>query len=56
MFVEIKVAHAIDEYKLKKIKELKIPVIEIDLSDFIDKMFDKNLNEILSAMLIRVFI
>lgn len=52
LYVEIKVTHAVDESKLNKIKELNIPVVEINLSSFIDKMFDINLNEILESSLV----
>jgi len=34
LFIEIKVSHGIDEYKLDKIKKRNIPLLEIDLSGF----------------------
>lgn len=52
LYIEIKVTHAIDEYKLNKIKELNIPVLEIDLSDYIVKMFDSDFNVTLRNSLI----
>lgn len=52
LVIEIKVTNGIDEFKISKIRELGIPVIEIDLGIFINKIFDENLIEQLHYQLI----
>lgn len=44
--VEIKVTHGIDETKLKKIVNMELATIEIDLSDFFDGHLEFNRDEI----------
>lgn len=46
LFIEIYVTHAINWEKLKKLKELKIPTIEIDLSDLNDSISKEELENI----------
>ena len=47
LFIEIYVTHAIGWEKLKKLKELKIPTIEIDLSDINDSVSKEELENII---------
>lgn len=47
LFVEIYVTHAIDWEKLRKLKALKIPTIEIDLSDLNDSISKEELENII---------
>lgn len=39
LIIEIAVRHHVDEFKAAKIRELKLPAIEIDLSDQIEKLW-----------------
>ena len=41
-FIEIAVTHFVDETKLEKIRKIKIPTLEIDLSDVIDSPISKD--------------
>lgn len=47
MFVEIYVTHAIDEKKLKKLRKLKIPTLEINLSSTDDSISKDELENII---------
>lgn len=47
LFVEIYVTHAIDWEKLKKLRELKIPTMEIDLRDIDDSISKEELESII---------
>ena len=45
LFIEIKVSHGIDEYKLEKIKSTNIPLLEIDLSGFRNEINKKSITQ-----------
>lgn len=45
--VEIKVNHAVDEYKLIKLFNNGIPTIEIDLSEYMDSFTEKKISDVI---------